>query len=218
MLFALRQPAVLLGLVAGFAVGSVLRVAAERLVLGGRRPLSGFGPPRTWLDPFGAVAALLTGVGWPSRLPVDHRRRSRMWLLLVVAVLSHAVLAAAGVAAFLAVGGPHLALDFFDTVSVLHGSQGIAVGVAQQVTIGFAAENLACGLLALVPLPPLEAGVALWSRLPTSPGARRFAYHLLEEQWGVAVLLVLLLLPLAGEQPLLLALIDAVADPIMHAV
>jgi hypothetical protein len=44
--------------------------------------------------------------------------------------------------------------------------------------------------------------------LPRSPGARRFAYRLLEEAWGVAVVLLFLLLPLAGQQPLLLELIN----------
>jgi hypothetical protein len=76
--------------------------------------------------------------------------------------------------------------------------------------------NLACGLLALLPIPPLELGVLLWSRLPRSPGARRLAYHLLEEQWGVAVVLLFLLLPLAGQQPLLLELINDVSRAIFR--
>jgi hypothetical protein len=39
----------------------------------------------------------------------------------------------------------------------------------------------------------------------------------LEEPWGIAVVLVLLLLPLAGQTPLLLALIDDAAHPILTA-
>jgi hypothetical protein len=215
MLFALRQPGVLLGLVLGFAAGCMLRVAGQRLVAGGPRPLSGFGSPRTWLDPYGTVAALLTGVGWSVR--PARRRSGRLWAMVITAVVAHLIVAVIGVLAYLAAGGPRIALTFFDTVSVLHGTQLIAVTTAQRVSIGVAAVNIGCALLALVPLPPLEAGVALWSTVPRAPGARRLAYHLLEEQWGVAVLLVLLLVPLAGEQPLLLALVAAVADPIMHA-
>ena len=51
-----------------------------------------------------------------------------------------------------------------------------------------------------------------------NPGARRIAYHLLEEAWGVAALLVLLLLPLGGNRPVLLAVLDAVGDPLLRLV
>jgi hypothetical protein len=87
-----------------------------------------------------------------------------------------------------------------------------------QILLGFAMVNIGCGLLRLVPLPPLEAGVLLWSRLPRSPGSRRMAYHLLEEAWGVAILLALLLIPLAGQQPVLLAVLNAAADPLLQIV
>jgi hypothetical protein len=77
---------------------------------------------------------------------------------------------------------------------------------------------MARGLLVLLPLPPLELGVALWSILPKSDGTRRFAYRLLEEQWSIVAVLVLLLLPLAGEQPALLQLIGSLGDRILSAV
>jgi len=54
--------------------------------------------------------------------------------------------------------------------------------------------------------------------LPRSPGARRTAYHLLDEAWGVAAVLVLLLLPIAGQLPALLAVLNAVADPLLRQV
>jgi hypothetical protein len=99
--------------------------------------------------------------------------------------------------------------------SVLHGNLSIASG-AQSMALGFAMVNLGCGLLALVPVPPLELGLLLWSRLPRSAGARRIAYHLLEEQWGVAIVLVLVLLPLGGQQPALLALVNTVGHDILR--
>jgi hypothetical protein len=43
------------------------------------------------------------------------------------------------------------------------------------------------------------------------------AYRLLEEQWSIAIVLVLLLLPLAGEQPLLLQLIDNIGGDILRS-
>jgi len=217
MLFALRQPAILLGLVLGFGIGCFLRVGAQQLYLGGRRAARSVRVTRTWLDPYGLVAALLAGVGWSTRPTLRHGKSSQVWAVVVIAVAVHGVLAAIGLAGYLAAGGVRLAFPFMSTITVLHGTQGIAASFGQRVALGFGVENLACGLLALVPLPPLELGVALWSTLPRSPGSRRLAYRVLEEQWGIVVLLVLLVIPLAGESPALLQLVGGVADRILHA-
>lgn len=226
MIFALRHPAVFLGLLLGFLVGISVRAAVQRgLATGfsvrrrgrlrpvriGRRP--GFPQPAagwsSYLDPYGAVAAALAGVGWGTRVPPRRAGRGSDVALLLAALVVHGVLAVAGFAAFNAAGGDYHVFGFagFDATSILHGS--VTTGhTDQDIAAGFGLVNLACGLLALLPIPPLELGVILWSRLPRSPGARRFSYHLLEEQWGVAVVLLFLLLPLAGQQPLLLELIN----------
>jgi hypothetical protein len=224
MLFALRQPATLLGLLLGFAAGCYLRATAQQALNGrlrsvGRRGPRAWSAPRYWLDPFGVVAALLAGVGWSPRPELGRRRTARnVWLVVVIAVVVHGLLAVGGLAAYIAFGGHRVLLDFVDPISVLHGSQGVASSAGQRIALGFGIENLACGLLALLPLPPLELGVAVWSVLPRSPGARRMAYRLLEEQWSIAIVLVLLLLPLAGEQPLLLQLIDNIGGDILRSI
>ena len=225
MIFALRHPAVLLGLFVGFVVGVSLRAAVQRWLAGGSgfrrrgrlRPVgagrrSGFPQPSagwaSYLDPYGAVAAVLAGAGWGARVPGRRSGRGSDVALLLAALLVHGALAVAGAAAFNAAGGDYRVFGsaFFDATSVLHGS--VDPPTTQAITAGFTLINVACGLLALLPIPPLELGVILWSRLPRSPGARRFAYRLLEEQWGVAAVLLFLLLPLAGQQPLLLVLIN----------
>ena len=226
MIYALGRPTILLGLLAGFLIGVPLRAAAQRLLtrpggLRGRGRLSAVGQRRTrlgwpgYLDPYGAVAALLSGAGWGPRI---EARRTPMTdtLMLVAALLVHGVLTAVGLAGFAAAGGTLADLHGLDASSVLHGS--VDTGFAgRDIALGFGLINLACGVLALVPIPPLELGVILWSRLPRSPQARRVAFHVLEEQWGVAVLLVLLLLPLAGQPPALLAVINAIGHPILNA-
>jgi hypothetical protein len=228
VLFALRHPAILLGLLIGFIIGVTLRsilqqraasgrgLRARRLrATGARRPARG--PWTSYLDPYGAVAAVIAGVGWGARVPQQATRGARAFAPLLVALAVHAALAVAGFAAYRALSGPLVLGNGVAASDVLHGS--IPLGsTAAQVAVGFAVENLACGLLALAPIPPLELGVLLWSRLPRTPGARRFAYHLLEEAWGVLLVLVGLLLPLAGQQPALLALIDILADPLMRLV
>jgi hypothetical protein len=226
VIFALRHPAVLLGLLVGFLVGVILRASVQRWLASGSglrrrgrlRPVgvgrrSGFPQPAagwsSYLDPYGSVAAAIAGVGWGARVPARRKGRGSDVAMLLAALVVHGALAVAGVAAFKAAGGDwHVfGSSGFAATTVLHGSQA-ANSTAQSVTAGFALINVACGLLALLPIPPLELGVILWSRLPRSPGARRFSYHLLEEQWGIAVVLLFLLLPLAGQQPLLLELLN----------
>jgi len=223
VLYALRHPAVLLGLAVGFLVGTVITAALQQRVTTGRR-LRVAGSPRrpsapwtAYLDPYGAVAAIVSGVGWGARVAPRSTRGARAIGPLAVAVVVRAVLALVGFAAYRGLSGPSVLGYGINASDVLHGS--VALGSSgAQIAVGFAVVNLACGLLALAPIPPLELGVVLWSRLPRTPGARRFAYHLLEEAWGIVIVLVGLLLPLAGQPPFLLALIDIVSDPILRLV
>jgi hypothetical protein len=228
MLFALRQPATLLGLLLGFGAAAFALALAQGLVAGTTRNLRTAAPARIWLDPYGAVAALLAGVGWAARPEIQRRfgrdPRRTAWLIAVVAVAVPAVLAAAGYAGYLAAGGSRSAITFLGSigvssgsVTVLHGSQPIAQTFGQRVTLGFAMECLAMSLLSVVPIPPLATGVAVWSQFPRTPGSRRLAYHLLEEQWGIAVILVFTLIPLVGQEPALLALIGTISDDILRA-
>ncbi|HEX3908978.1 MAG TPA: hypothetical protein VHW92_13745 [Mycobacteriales bacterium] len=218
MLFALGQPIVLLGLLLGYLAGMFAQYWTHRLILGGRRGLRGVTKPQLWLDPYSAVGALLGGMGWPPGQELD-RRRVRLPVILLLASLGvEAVLAAIGLAAFRLAGGSFLSLDLISTVNVIHGNGLLGLlPQLQRLTLGFAVESLACGVICLVPIPPLPLGVWLWSALPRTAGARRFAYHLLEENWGILIVLVLLVIPLGGQEPLLLSLVGDVVDPILHA-
>jgi hypothetical protein len=225
VLFALRQPATLLGVVLGY-VASMIAIAAvvrrfERAGTG--RQVTGKPAVwryQSWLDPYAAVAALLAGIGWAPR-PEVHRgfgssERRRLWTVALICVVVPGLLAAAGLAGYIEAAGRGL-LPFVATTDVLHGSQGVAQSTAERVALGFGIESLSIALLSIVPLPPLATGVAVWSTLPRTPGARRLAYRLLDEHWGIGALLVLMIIPLAGEQPALLAVVGSISDSIVHA-
>src|SRR3954466_4379047 len=98
----MREPAILLGLLLGFLVGVPLRAASQRFLTrpGGLRRgrrLSPVGRSRTslgwpgYLDPYGAVAALLSGVGWGPRVEA-RRTPSTDVLMLVAALVVHGAL------------------------------------------------------------------------------------------------------------------------------
>jgi membrane-associated protease RseP (regulator of RpoE activity) len=73
-------------------------------------------------------------------------------------------------------------------------------------------EVLGTGVLMFVPLPPLPGGRLLFALAPRSSGWQRAEYELVEHNWGVAALL-LLLLPLFSDPPVLI-LVDLVVHPL----
>jgi hypothetical protein len=141
VIFALRHPAVLLGLLLGFVIGVAVRAGVQRWLSSGggirlgRRarlhsiggsPLRQLGPRASWaayLDPYGAVAAFLGGVGWGARVPARRSGRGSDVSLLVAALVVHGALAVAGFAAYRAASGvPLHAFHDVDATVVLYGS------------------------------------------------------------------------------------------------
>jgi hypothetical protein len=197
VLWALAQPAAVAGLVAAFVLGLGLRWAAQRAtarLLG--VPDAAGGP----IEPLGVVAALLGGTGWGG---LAGRQPKRVVLAGPLAVIGASQVALAAYTALFPELGLPLRLN--RPSDVLHGA--IAPNPAAQFLMSVAVGLLCFGLLALVPLPPLDG----YRLLLAVPGPMAVA-----ERLGVIVLLVLLVVPVAGEPPLLTAL-DAVAGPVVRA-
>lgn len=219
MLFALRQPAILLGLVLGFAASMVVLTAVQARIVGIKRGLADSVHPRTWIDPYSGVAALLGGLGWAPRPEVrrgfGRSQQRTLWLLALAAVLVPAVFAAAGIAGFLADGGTTAELSHIDSSDVIFGT--LHGPHVLQMCLGFAVECIALSVASIVPIPPLATGVAVWTQFPKSPGARQAAYRVLEEQWGVGILMFLML-PIFNLTSLLVVILAPLFDDILHAI
>ena len=222
MLYALGDPFSLLVLLVSFVVAvtllgwtssTVAARAGERWPRAERRTAP---DPRRHLDPFGAVAAAIAGIGWakPAETP-DRRRRGR-----VVAVLL------SGPLVVLVVGLVALALLPLVLGTGLRGgspSRVLQYGIggddlAARALLLFGLAHLMTGLLSLVPVPPLPGGRLLFALAPRSPGWQKAEYQLDERNLGIAVLLALLLIPLGGPQALLPLLLDDVAGPLVRLV
>jgi Zn-dependent protease len=217
---------IFLGLVLGFVVATTAHAAAQAFVgtrLGDRRPRAESRvalDPRRQLDPFGCVAAALAGPGWARPVELGGGYfRGRVWrtVLSLAAgpVVSAAlavgfVLAARGVSGSLPVG----AAGFSDLSDLLHGRV-VADGFGG-LLVGAGAAALAVALVSLVPLPPLDAGRALFALAPRSSGWQRARHVLIEQNVGLVAVLALLIIPISGEGPLLLVLLDTVARPILQ--
>lgn len=221
VLFALGHPLSLVVLLGSFVVGMALHGWVQSLVAdrsGDRRPRQERRltlDPRRHLDPFGAVAAALSGLGWVR--PVDGPPRSSRRRLVAVTLSGPAVNVLLALALlFSARLSTPTAFSGGASYLLQHGIAGTARPLAQALLLA-GASQLYLGVLSLVPLPPLDGGRLLFGLAPRSSGWRRAEHLLVEQNIGTVALLVLLVLPLGGPVPVLPTLLDTLLGPVLSA-
>lgn len=226
MLRALAHPLSLLVLLASFVVGVVLHAWVQALLadrFGDRRPrLEGrLRPdPQRHIDPFGAVAALLAGIGWgrPVDLPAGARRRTAQVVVALAGPMVNLGLGVGALALWRVAFGPaggtglgQIGAFFF----LQHGAS-LAGDAASTTLLLFGFVQLYLGALTLFPLPPLDGGNLLLAVAPRTLGWQKAQYQLVERNLGVLALLVLLLIPLGGG-PILPEVLDSILTPLVRA-
>jgi hypothetical protein len=216
MLWALGQPAALVGLLIAFLLALVIRHTAQHLtewVLNwstSHYPNEHITQRPHWfnlkrdVDPFGAVAVAIAGVGW-GRSPSVRRRISVIAGPLAVFIAAQLVFLSYRLSS-----QPRSSLDLLTSTDVLHGAPG---EVSEQLLLSIAVGLLAFAIFALVPLPPLDG----WTLLRHNKPASKASYWLAEQNIGVAILLGSLLLPILNGTPPALYLLDLIVTPIMRA-
>ncbi len=222
MLYALAHPFSFLVLLVSFLVAVTLHawvqcLVADRRGVRGLRQEQRLRPdPRRQADPFGAVAAAISGLGWARPVPAGDRRQRAT--LLSVGLVGAAANIAVGIALLVA------ARASYGPVSLLAGPAALLQrGTPPVLGLGLTALLLAglsqlyLGVLSLVPIPPLDGGRLLFGLGPRSSGWQRAEHLLTEQNIGTAILLALLLIPLGGPLPLLPALLDVVLSPAVRA-
>ena len=222
MLYALGDPISFVVLVLSFLVAVTVHGWTQAVVAsrtGDRRPaaLGRTRPdPRRHVDPFGAVAAAIAGVGWakPVELP-DRRHRGPLVAVLLSGAVANLVLGLAVLLGYRLAGGRVTGT----TVQLLQFGVGPGLGdLLLRVLLMLGLMNVFVGLLSLVPLPPLDGGRLLFALGPRTAGWQKAEYQLDERNIGIAVLLALLLIPLGGPQALLPVLLDTVLGPVVDRV
>ncbi|MFL6240441.1 MAG: hypothetical protein ACJ735_13215 [Actinomycetes bacterium] len=232
MLYALGTPLNFLALLVGFGCALVVRGVAQAVLaraFGGRdlelrRRLSP--DPRRHGDIFGLIAALLGGTGWGRPAPVEvllgrygygrarGRPAVRAGAVLLAGPAAALLLGSAAVVGARAAGAPGLGVARLAPSDVLHGDVfALDVGPRLLLLAGIAA--IAVAILAVLPVPPLDGGRLMLALAPTTPGWQRVR-HYADQNWGVGLLLVLLVLPLGARPPLLLVVVDAIGEPILR--
>jgi Zn-dependent protease len=216
VLYALGQPVSFVLLVVSFVVAVTLHgwVQARAAGRAGDRTPAQEGrlapDPRRQVDPFGAIAGAISGIGWSRQVePSGRVPRGRLAAVLLSGAAANAVVGVAALGAFRALGGPAVGGS---TLVLQRGVDGDLLLVALYL---FGLSNVFVAALSLVPLPPLPGGTLLFALAPTSPGWQSARYRLVEQNLGVAVLLALLLIPLGGPQALLPSLLDTLLGPLL---
>jgi Zn-dependent protease len=222
VLYALAHPFSFLVLLVSFLVAVTLHawvqcLVADRRGVRGLRQEQRLRPdPRRQADPFGAVAAAISGLGWARPVPAGDRRQRAT--LLSVGLVGPVANIAVGIALLVATRAS------YGPVSLLAGPAALLQrGTPPVLGLGLTALLLAglsqlyLGVLSLVPIPPLDGGRLLFGLGPRSSGWQRAEHLLTEQNIGTAVLLALLLVPLGSPLPLLPALLDVVLSPAVRA-
>jgi Zn-dependent protease len=221
VLYALGDPISLVLLLVSFLVavtvhGAASAVAAARVgerapAAEGRRSLR----PDRHVDPFGALGAAIAGVGWakPVVVPLRRGRRGPWVASLLAGPVATLLVGLAALGGYRAAGGAPLRGGLFTALQ-----SGVSGDLGLRALFLLGLSCLFVGVLSLVPLPPLNGGQLLFGLAPGTPGWRKAEYQLVERNIGVAVLLALLLIPLAGRTALVPTLLDIVVSPIATAV
>lgn len=199
MLFHLAEPAALIGIALALALGILAHDAAQVLAaqaLGdplphrsGRLALH----PSAHASPFSAVAMVIVGNGWAEPVRMNdrwRRRRFHVAAAVLAGPLAYLLLCLAALAGLRGVVRGATTQYGERTVDVVS-----SLPFGGEVLLWMAITFGSLFILSLVPVPPLDGGRLLFTLGPTSPGWGQARHSLEERNWGLAIVLALLLLP-----------------------
>ena len=179
MLYALGDPVSFVALVLSFLVAATLHGWVQALVAtrtGDRRPAAEGRTrldPRRHVDPFGAVAAAIAGVGWARPVePPDRRRRGALVAVLLSGAVANLVVGFALLVGVRVLTGGVTGM----TVQLLQYGVGQGIGggdLLARTLLMLGLMNVYVGALSLVPLPPLDGGRLLFALAPAARAGRR---------------------------------------------
>lgn len=221
MLYALGDPVSLLILVASFVVAVTLHGLVQGLVAAraGDRSVVPEGrtgaDPRRHVDPFGAVAAAIGGIGWTKPVgPLDPRSTNGTFVMVLLSGALINLFVGLGALVGFRLGGG--IAPGAGSLNLQYGIGGGSLGLRALLLFGL--SNVFVGLLSLVPIPPMDGGRLLFALAPKTAGWNRAKYQLDDRNIGIAIMLALVIIPLGGPQPLLPTVLDTLVGPLVRAV
>jgi Zn-dependent protease len=199
----------------------------------------------TWLTPYfdvyGSIAALLGGVGWGVPVDTSDPRHQSKGRRVAQLLLGPIVLAGLGVALLLVFRSwthfygvnqkqfPSLASQiglyrvstgqsFAGSVpGHLHSHVYYFLPFGQVALLLAGVELLAMGVLAILPIPPLDGGRLLFALTPRSGAWQRVRFRLDEENWGLLILLFCSF-PVIFRRVILVSILGAIVNPLVRLI
>ncbi len=199
MLFFLAKPAVLLGLLIAVVVGSYLGTAAQALTaraLGDPMPMRGgwLKPqPKRQLSVFSGIAVLLAGWGWAEPVPMNDRWRARRFHVVTAIMARPLVYALLCLVSMIGVRAANVigAVSLSGTQPIIETTGGFGATLVFAMATGFAALCV----VSLIPCPPTDLGRVIFTLGGQTMGWQKARYQLEERNFGVGIVLGLILLP-----------------------
>jgi Zn-dependent protease len=211
VLYALGEPVAFVALVLSFLLALVLRAVAIRLTARSLRLADRHESVtprlREDVDPFGAVAAAIGGMGWGKMISVAEvpRYQGRGKAIAVFAAGPVLCILASQVLLLI------YRLAYPDNILSLIGPADVLLGAAlpfgEQVLLSLAVGLLCFGLLALIPIPPLD-GFGILHNALNRPGRGMQWMRLWFEDKNIGVLVLLVLCIFPFGYPFLLQILN----------
>ncbi len=206
MLFVLNKPALLLGIIAALYIGVVVGSAATVLTAKALGDPMGQREHRLSLNParhvqiYSAVMMVFVGFAWAEQVPLNDRWRARRFHVTAAVLarpLAYAALALAAVA-----GAKGISASAY---GIVQDRIPEAVALTASAHTSFTAELLlqmaevfsALCVISLIPVPPTDLGRVIFTLGGNSMGWQKARYQLEERNFGLVIVLALLLLPIA---------------------
>lgn len=204
MLFVLNKPALLLGIIAALYLGVVLGSCATVLVakllgdpMGQRQGKLSLNPVKH-VQIYSAVSMVLAGYGWAEQVPLNDRWRARRFHVIASVLarpITYALLSLGAVAGSSAISVRTYLISVDRIPEAAAGGPGhnFAAELLLMMSLVFASLCV----ISLIPLPPTDLGRVIFTLGGNSIGWQKARYQLEERNIGLAVVLALLLLPIA---------------------
>lgn len=217
MLYSIADPAAFAGLLISFLLGLALRVIAGRLAgralrvehrSGGLLPNA-----RADIDPFGAVSALVA-TGWGKPVHVEElprwAGRGRVLVAVLARPLTPLLVGLVGLTGY-RLAYPYAPLSA--TATAMQFGYWTPSPLAQFL-LSLSAGLISFGLLALIPLPPLDGWALLRLCVRGTGTGWAWAHEwLVEKNLGVTILLIMAFFPFGA--PFLNLFIDLLSLPLL---
>jgi Zn-dependent protease len=223
VIFLLNEWVALLGVTIGLLTGCLAHNLAQAYAAraaadpASRLSRSTSPDPKRHFEPFGVIAMLVSALGWPRPIQLSEPRRragrGRYFAVIAAGPLATLLLGVVFLGLFRLAGGE---VGLFNPEFAHRGALANELPVRYSLLVA-GTTCLRLTVLELIPLPPLDGARVMWTLVPQTAGWQRARYNLEEQNWGLGILLVLML-PLFAGVGLAVRIVDAAAHPLFNVV